>query len=61
MMHDFEPKPATSSHGLRRALDALEQARRLPAGPERTDALKAAGRLRVQAESIAWGTAIKAR
>lgn len=36
---------------IARAVDALEEAREMPRGPERTQALKAAGMLRYAADS----------
>ena len=61
MGRDFERDQPVSSHRIFLALDALEAARRLPPGVQRAEALKAAGRLRFEAESVEWGVAIEVK
>jgi hypothetical protein len=45
------PEANSSSHDLHaKAIDALEKARAMPPGPQRTEALKNAGKLRHSAD-----------
>jgi hypothetical protein len=49
-----ELEPAQSRDLDLRATKAIEQARKMPLGHQRSDALKEAGRLRIAAEMHRW-------
>jgi hypothetical protein len=49
-----ELEPADSRDGDARATKTIEQARKMPLGHQRSDALREAGRLRIAAEINRW-------